>query len=325
MSDLPEGSNLPAALSKGLFGVPAALVPRSIKALDRFVGAAVDIPVAWLEQKKAEIDARTKSLVSVESSIGQKVAREVSRDEDVLERAKSTLLSKAYRTQKNREAIVQKAIEEVKSDPGPEIASEEPLSDDWLNKFEKYAEDASTERMQDLWARVLAGEIRKPRSFSPRSMRFLSEFLPEDANLFETFCNNTFGEFAPLSLFEKKDDISHLLALEQLGLVQSEGGTGYIIQLTFDNNGKVFIREGIKRIVLFGNPGASFSFKGYKLTTIGQELVHLLKHRDPWACAAKVALNIKQDVIYAAVIGHVTEPSKVIQHKEVLWDESNKL
>lgn len=47
-----------------------------VKALDRLLGSAVDIPVAWLAQKKAKIDAQTESYQLVEASIAQATALE---------------------------------------------------------------------------------------------------------------------------------------------------------------------------------------------------------------------------------------------------------
>jgi hypothetical protein len=55
MSDTPEQSNLPAQIADAVTGIPKALVPACVMALDRLIGAAVDIPVAWLAQKKAQI------------------------------------------------------------------------------------------------------------------------------------------------------------------------------------------------------------------------------------------------------------------------------
>src|SRR5208283_1459027 len=56
-----------------------------------------------------------------------------------------------------------------------------------LNIFERYAEDASSETMRALWARVLAGEIRRPGQFSLRTLRFMSELDATTAKLFESY------------------------------------------------------------------------------------------------------------------------------------------
>lgn len=76
MSDPDAATNLPARVAEAIAGIPKALVPSSIKALDRLVGAAVDIPAAWLAQRKARIDAQTEAYGLVEASIAKAAAAE---------------------------------------------------------------------------------------------------------------------------------------------------------------------------------------------------------------------------------------------------------
>lgn len=94
--------------------------------------------------------------------------------------------------------------------------------DDWLNVFERYVEDASSERLQGLWGKVLAGEIRRPGRFSTRTLRFLSEFSQADALTFESFAKSAFADNAPKKAVTNKEDrnIGHLIHLEASGLIQ---------------------------------------------------------------------------------------------------------
>ena len=207
MSTAPEQSNLPAQIAEAISGIPKALVPSSIKALDRLVGATVDIPVAWLAQQRAKIDAQTSAYSLVEGAIAKSAAEGAGTNPAIVQRAVDVLVRKAYRTQENREQVGLSAIEDLRSQQNPTPASEaeasDPiatLDDDWLNVFERYAEDASSERMQKLWGRVLAGEIRKPGRYSLRTLRFLSEFSQGDALSFSNFCASAFGDIAPKAL-----------------------------------------------------------------------------------------------------------------------------
>jgi hypothetical protein len=110
------------------------------------------------------------------------------------------LLAKEYRQQGNREAVAREFLNDLQQTEELPTQSTEPapeLDDDWLNVFERYAGDASTDRMQRLWGRVLAGEVRRPGRFSIRTLRFLSEFSQQDALLFADFCTSAFGGIAP--------------------------------------------------------------------------------------------------------------------------------
>lgn len=123
-----------------------------------------------------------------------------------MDRAINALVGREYRKQVNREAVAVAMLNDTQnqaSDDGagntPTAPTEEP-QDDWLNVFERYAEDASSEQLQDLWGRVLSVEIRRPGRFSMRTLRLLSEFSQADALIFETFAKYAFGESAPKKL-----------------------------------------------------------------------------------------------------------------------------
>ena len=129
----------------------------------------MDIPVAWLNQQKAKINSKTSAFASVENAIAEAAAKQAISDPEIVERATQSLIRKAYKKQSNLEAVSTQAIEDLTkghSDAGDNDARVEVEVDiDWLNVFERYAEDASSARMQNLWGRILAGEIRRPGQF----------------------------------------------------------------------------------------------------------------------------------------------------------------
>jgi len=66
---------------------------------------------------------------------------------------------------------------------------EAPINDDWLNNFENEARSKSTEEMQALFARILAGEIKKPGSYSRRAVKILSQLPQNAARKFKHLCS----------------------------------------------------------------------------------------------------------------------------------------
>lgn len=67
--------------------------------------------------------------------------------------------------------------------------TDNPFEDDWLNTFENESCQKSSEEMQERFARVLAGEIRNPGTFSIRAIKLLGEIDSETASVFRTFCS----------------------------------------------------------------------------------------------------------------------------------------
>ena len=67
--------------------------------------------------------------------------------------------------------------------------SEKTIDDDWFNIFEKEGSQKSTEEAQRRFARVLAGEIEKPGSYSIRTLKTLGELDQNTAILFKKLCS----------------------------------------------------------------------------------------------------------------------------------------
>ena len=67
-----------------------------------------------------------------------------------------------YRKKENRDSIILQAAQELKD----KTVDDTKVDIDWVNQFFAYAENVSNEEMQSIWAKVLAGEVQKPNSFS---------------------------------------------------------------------------------------------------------------------------------------------------------------
>lgn len=71
------------------------------------------------------------------------------------------------------------------------------FEDDWLSTFENEACHKSSEEMQERFARLLAGEIKRPGSFSIRSIKLLGQVDSETALIFRTFCSGCISSDNP--------------------------------------------------------------------------------------------------------------------------------
>jgi hypothetical protein len=83
--------------------------------------------------------------------------------------------------QSNLEQVVQYAADDLKTEQ--EVTQEKPDSD-WVTRFFSISEDVSTEHMQILWGKILAGEIKKPGSYSLRTLELLKNINQKEAELF---------------------------------------------------------------------------------------------------------------------------------------------
>ena len=175
-NDLVPAPTSSSALTQFLqeLNLPHVIAGPAGKALSRLVAGALEIPVAYMDRFAQEIRNKTEARQVVSKEVAAAAARFAAADEDIVARAVYNLIAKEYRHQKSKEDIAKKTIEILQQDSaGGQAQPQQPLpdvDDEWMNVFERHAQEATNERMQLLWARILAGEIRQPK-----------EFLAEDA------------------------------------------------------------------------------------------------------------------------------------------------
>lgn len=72
---------------------------------------------------------------------------------------------------------------------GREVEPSEP-DHDWTARFFSEVQDVSSDEMQSLWARVLAGEVERKGSTSIRTLQVLKNLDQATARLFKILCSN---------------------------------------------------------------------------------------------------------------------------------------
>ena len=68
-------------------------------------------------------------------------------------------------------------------------ATDNPYEDEWLSTFENESCHKSSQEMQERFARMLAGEIKRPGTYSIRAIKLLGQIDTETASVFRTFCS----------------------------------------------------------------------------------------------------------------------------------------
>lgn len=184
VTDLITGTTIPAPIRKNVF-----------KAFDRLCSAAIDVPVAWLEGKSAEKRAETQARVKLIATAGDQIAKQMNVEPEYAQSAVKKYGQKILREQINLDKTCEVAANQIKHDVEnskkvlDESKETTSINDDWLNNFEKEASLKSTEEMQLLFGRILAGEIQQPDSFSIKTVKLLASLDDKVAKLFQQFCS----------------------------------------------------------------------------------------------------------------------------------------
>src|SRR5690606_7233918 len=104
---------------------------------------------------------------------------------DYIELTTPTLEERTQSRIDHREAQKQLNLENVTAYAAEQLLNEQPVTDepideDWKTRFFNIAEDVSNDEMQALWGRILAGEIKNPKSYSLRTLELLRNFSKEE-------------------------------------------------------------------------------------------------------------------------------------------------
>lgn len=188
---LPETKSVEAEdILSMLDGIPLPLgIKKNLwKSLGRLVTGLVDIPVAYLESKSESIKGETVALNLFRNRVAEKASTEFTNDNTLMNRAVNYYGSKLLKEQINRESVVEKTAEELKLNP-PKEDTDKNIDEDWLEMFARISESKSNEDVQLILSKILAGEIRKPGSFGPKSLQILTLLDHETALIFRKFCS----------------------------------------------------------------------------------------------------------------------------------------
>ena len=181
-------------------GIPAPVRRNFLKALGQLCTAAVDIPAAYLtgiaDERRAETAARIE-LINV--TAGQ-IAQQMEIDPEYARVAVRKFGHRVLREQVNLDMISQRAASELRDDGGARDQSDseesgDTISDDWLNAFEAEGRQISTEEMQVFFGKMLAGEIKRPGSYSRRTVKILGSLDQNVARNFVTLCSMGISQF----------------------------------------------------------------------------------------------------------------------------------
>lgn len=211
----------------GDLGKPADTL---IKKISSAIGAVFEPrQIKRIAKAEAEADViKAEARVEVQK-IESRGAIEI---QDVRQRAAMRWITEETKKQQNIEAIIGKAIPKLNP-----AAEPDNLDDDWIVNFFEKSRLFSDEQMQELWARILAGEANKPGSYSRRVVAAVSTLSKPDAESFNSLCS--FGwmieQLTPL-IYDIQSDIyqNHgvtfmvLLDFEAIGLISmSAHGFGH--------------------------------------------------------------------------------------------------
>jgi Protein of unknown function (DUF2806) len=185
--------------------------------------------------------------------------------------------------------VISKAAEAGKN------AESSPKSDaavdpDWFTRWREGAENVSNDQLQELWGKLLSGEIIEPGSFSLRTIDFIKNLSMAEAALIHRFCGFVIDD----RLVARGNDEniitkffggeSPIREIERLGIADGLLGMGLQIEVS-DSNLKLPTTmkcgDAIFKVEKTEKTPDKFTFHIGELTSIGKEIWKLSEYKCP--------------------------------------------
>jgi hypothetical protein len=182
-----------------------------------------------------------------------------------------------------KEINVAKALVQAEAELA-EDAQEPPSNkpgDDWLFRWRDAASAVSDEELQQLWGRVLAGEVRSPGQFSLRTLEFLRNISQEEARAIETLSKVAFTDFIYRNeeiLTKAGVHFSFLLNMQDLGLLSGVESIGLERTVGTAKTGsyiRVLLTQSRGLLLEHADESKKLKIPIYQITKLGMEVLKL--------------------------------------------------
>lgn len=305
---------------------------RAISTLDRLLGGFFGIPAAWLERFEERIRKQTDRESIIQGAAASRVQAAILNDEEISEVIAALALSSRLTPIANKMRVAELAVEDLlgsasENEPSADESDGGEVDLDWLNHFASYAEKASSEGVRNLWARVLAGEIRRSGSFSLSSLRLLAELDQRMATTFENVVQYRYNdEFILKPKIEEMQGLrlNALTFLEEVGLLQTIDAIGGVVRkINPNNDGVAIMRE--RELLLVLELQKTVELPIILLTRAGREIAGILPPANPLEVLERVGAVILDQVTSADIrrimgktqTGFVASPVKTLKAKQI--------
>ena len=291
MPDINLSLKVPAIeklIDYGASGVGAIAGPMlapwraSREAKARLASARIDVEVHRIE---AESEAGTSAIIAKARSEARGYL--VAPDAEIrgtLEITREDITQRIEFQERKRLANVRSVLEDAADELGDKEVTDHEPDPDWTARYIDSVQDVSSEDLQKVWAKILAGEVESPGRTSLRTLDTLRNMTKRDAEMFRDICdfvlmlgdifhNGSVDRFTPL----KYDYLAHL---QECGLIRPARDTVRRVQIT--DTGMAFTSHAINLLIKGKtNDNDELQIPVLMLTVAGRELYRFVQCKPP--------------------------------------------
>jgi hypothetical protein len=251
------------------------------------------VTASWLTKRNAKANAEALLIEAKAQADAHRILADASQDSaeaDTNGQETSIVISDGstaiqsrlfYQEAKRQKNLVQ--IAQVATDEIPDSVSDEPVDEDWVARFFNHAQDISNEELQEIWGKILAGEVANPNTFSLRTLDILRNISTEEAQLISQLKPLIFGQTD--QIYKIADETSPLyidmrakIRLQEIGII-GDSGLGITSKYNSTTPGKYYAHFIVGKTVIFlehEDENKTFEVQIYALTKSGQQIISVV-------------------------------------------------
>ncbi len=280
----------------GAVSVVGALAVPAQKAVAKLIGAYGNLGVAKIKASEQAVKDKADADTLMSKALAKAAADRAVQDPELISRTLERMAYQELSKQENREAIAKIALEHLSKIKTEQISPQpEDIDDDWLNVFGAHAERASSDRLRQMWAKVLAGEIRQRGSFSFSTLQVLAVIDADIAIRFRRVasCISDFGRLVADDRWNSGLYFDDLEELDTAGLVKSATTTSTTITFGAPAEQELFRFQSYGILLVSAVP-RDFSVPVRLLTKAGREIWNIVDKTDDFAHVQSTASFLKK-------------------------------
>ncbi len=188
---------------------------------------------------------------------------------------------------------------------------------DWFVRFFEAVGNVSDETMQNLWAKILAGEIAHPSTFSLKTIDVMRNLSKRDAELFIKVCSHSFMSGATNIYLPNEDEYiesvgiqyTDIMKLSELGLIFNDATI--TLKINLSNQPLVLVNTHDLIMLMSSASGNSekISIGQYPFTEVGKELSTMISE----------SVSEEDFLRYGQALSH-NKTYKISVHKVIKWN-----
>lgn len=235
-------------------------------------------------------------IASAQAEAGDKLANipaSARTELEIRQEIEARLSFQEEKRQRNIESVVRQAAEEL----GEKEVDAADIDHDWTAAFFADVQDVSSVEMQQIWAKILAGEVERPGTTSIQTLSVLKIMSKRDAELFQNVARFAIGDFIinEERVVDRLSDFPNYVSfmrLESLNLVQ----IGPFLSASWENKGERFIDDHdiVYRVYNENRSELNLSISIYALSYPGREIYRIIKPDKHPYCLGEFARHLQK-------------------------------